>query len=430
MKRAPRKPVPASARRERIPPALARGTERFEGLPVLEELRDDLGVLLWRSARNVLLWAECAPQERARLFAGEAAGLRLAEVRRLAPDAELHGPLAVIASLLESPASVDVRRLVNACRRIATWAEERSAVGTALTFATAAALAEPSSAALAYAVGRLARRRAEFDRAESWYIRAVVQGRQHGDWRSYALSLSGVANLWMQKGNFPAAKRYHQRCLRAARRRDMPEIEAFALHDLFVVAAECGDRTEAESYALEASRAYGAFHANVRRLAYDVAHYWTIQGSFAHALSVYRALVPAFPDPAERVLVLGELTRAAGGTGDVQAALAAADEVFGIVEQGHATGGFAAGALLGCAQGLASVRRWEAAERAAEQAVAIATERREGKVLVQAESVLDYVRAGRPAQPAHAPSCESTEPLAEDLVASLRSWAGAAVAAA
>ncbi|HEU0053090.1 MAG TPA: tetratricopeptide repeat protein [Longimicrobium sp.] len=275
-----------ASRRQRVPPALTRGPERFEGLPILDEIKGDLGLVLWRSVRNILLWAATPAERRGSLFAGGAAAVRFDDLVGAHPEPELLAPLSVIVSLLERPGEADLPRVVNACRRIAFWAENRGALGTALEFTQAAALAAPESASLAFAVGRLSRRRAEYDRAESWYARAVILGRQTLDWKSYALAFSGMGNLYVQRGNYPAARRAQLRCLRASRRNGLRAIEAGANHDLFAIAVETGAGFEADELANQALQAYGPSNPMVPRLAYDVAYHWALQGYFPGALRV------------------------------------------------------------------------------------------------------------------------------------------------
>ena len=173
-------PRPVASRRTRVPPALTRGPESMPASGILDEISGELGVMLWRSCRNVTLWAATPESSRGALFAGGAADVRAAELARLEVDPELVAPLSVTVRLLEALGGMDVGRVVNACRRISLWAEQRGSLATALDFMQAAAQAAPHVAALAYAVGRLARRRAEYDRAESWYGRAIVQARRSG----------------------------------------------------------------------------------------------------------------------------------------------------------------------------------------------------------------------------------------------------------
>jgi tetratricopeptide (TPR) repeat protein len=387
----PRSPRSLPRRRTRIPPALTHGAESMPGIGILEEVPGDLGVLLWRSVRNVTLWAATPAPGRGALFAGGAADVREGDLSRVQVDAEVAAPLSVMVRLLESPAGMDVARVVNACRRISGWAEQRGALATALEFMQAAAQAAPQVAAIAYAVGRLARRRAEYDRAESWYGRAIVQARRSGDWRTYALGYSGLGNLNTQKGNFPVARRAQTRGLRAALRHNLTDLQGIAFHDLFVTHIETGAGAEATSFAARAFRAYGPDHPFVPRLAYDVAYHWGLEGYYQESLRVSQALEHCFEAPAENALVLGLIARAAGGSGHVEAFDDARRKVERVLEGGVGHDS-AARALMGVSYGAASLQRWELAEQAALQALQIANERREGRVVMAAESALEFAR--------------------------------------
>ena len=389
-----RAPAAPSSRRPRVPPALTRGADRFDGLGILSEIAGDLGLLLWRSVRNVVLWAETPPTERAALFAAPAAGARRDDAERLGMDPELLAPVSVIVSLLERPDEVDALRLVNACRRVALWAEQRGALATALEFAQAAALAVPDSAALAYAVGRLARRRAEHDRAESWYTRAFVQGRETKDWKSSALAVSGLGNVHIRKGNLPAARKAFRRCLRIAERHGLLELQGDAYHDLFAVEVEGGAGFEADPLAEAAFRAYGPRHRKVPRLAYDVAYHWVVQG-FAHgAFRVSRALLPHFDTVAERALVLGLLARAAGARHERAEFDSAAFHAARLVA-GKAAPDAAARTYLGLAYGALSLEEWELAAGWAADALRVSRARGEGKIVLEAEDLREAVEERR-----------------------------------
>ncbi|HEX2208363.1 MAG TPA: hypothetical protein VHG93_11825 [Longimicrobium sp.] len=383
---------------------------------ILDEVPGDLGVLLWRSARNVTLWAATSAVSRGALLAGGAADVREADLSRVEVDPEIVAPLSVMVRLLESPTSMDVARVVNACRRISVWAEQRGSLATALEFMQAAALSAPQVAALAYAVGRLARRRAEYDRAESWYGRAIVQARRSGDWRTYALGYSGLGNLNMQKGNFPVARRAQVRGLRAALRHDLTDLQGIAYHDLFLNHVETG--AEATSLAARAFQAYGPDHPFVPRLAYDVAYHWGLEGYFGEALRLALALEHRFEGPAENALVLGLIARAAGGSGDAGAFENARRKVEEVLRGGVGHDA-AARALLGVSYGAASLRRWDLAEEAATRALEIANERREGRVVLAAESALAFARTRpEPLRPMEAKEAQSE--LAGDFVEALR----------
>jgi tetratricopeptide (TPR) repeat protein len=415
---------PRSDRRQRVPPALTRGADRVDGISILDEIGGDLGLLLWRSARNVALWSETPADQRASLFDGAAARSRGDELAASEVHAELRGPLSVFTELLARPGEVDLLRLVNACRRVALWAEHRGALATALQFSQAAALTAPESAALAYAVGRLARRRAEYDRAESWYTRAVVQGRQTRDWRSYALAFSGMGNLHMQRGNYPAARRSHLRCLRVSERKGLLELVGSAYHDLFLTAVENGAGGEADDLSVLAFQAYGRNDPRVPRLAYDVAYHWALQGFFDRSLKVAETLLVHMNDDSERAVVFGLIARTAAGVGDRERFLVAARETRLLAER-EAARETAARALLGVVYGAANLGEWELAQDVGTRAVAIARRRGEGRVLLASEAALESVQ-NRFIEPA-VPVVPSV--AAEDLATSFVAVLGAVVMA-
>lgn len=418
---------PATPRRPRVPPVLTRGTERFEGLAILDELTDDLGLLLWRSLRNVLTWARTPEGQRAGLFAGQAAPIREGDLARLSPDPELHAPLSVILALLEAPEKADVARLSNACRRVALWAEDQGSLATALDYAQAAAVVAPDVALLSYHVGRVARRLADYDRAEGWFLRAIIQGRQQKEWRAYTLAFSGLGNLFVQKGNFPEARRFHQRCLRAAVRHSLRKVEGDAAHDLFGICAETSAFADGEQYARQAVEAYQACGHSIVVLSKDIAYVWIMQGYFAQALAVLRTLVPHYPVFPDRAYLMGDISRAAGGAGEVAVFAQAAAEIWKANAQGNASD-VVARALLDVAHGAASLEDWAQAEAALARVVEIAEERKEGKVLVTAESMQEFVRIRKRTQAAQtetrtASADELTEQILLTLGATTRQFA-------
>ncbi len=411
--RAPRRPA---SPRGRVPSAITRGSETLPGAPILDEVSGDLGVVLWRSVRNVSLWASTPPTHRGGLFAGGAAGIREEDLARLQVDAELVAPLSVIVRMLESPAGVELPRVVNACRRVALWAEQRGYLATALEWSQAAAVAAPQSAALAFAVGRLARRRAEYDRAESWYARAIVQARRARDWRMYATAYSGLGNLALQQGSFPWARRAFVRCLKTAVRHGLRDLQGSAYHNLFVTEIDTGAGLEANALAERAFRALGPHHPELPRLAYDLAYHWMLQGVSDQALRVARALEGHFETPAERAVALGLMARAAGGSGEVAEFHGSRARLDALLDTGTARE-MGARALLGVAYGAASLGDWTLAEQYGERALRLANARREGRVVLTAEAALDYVRS-RPAAAA-APECPDAALLADEFVAAL-----------
>lgn len=415
-------PARRTTRRWRTPPAIMHGDETFEGLGLLEEFDGALGILLWQSVRDVQLRADTSEDRRAGLFADDAEDRRIAAVRAAGLDVQVEPPLMAIARMLGDPAGARAESIATACQHIAYWADGRGALRTAIVFTQAAAVTLPHDAASAYAVGRLTRRNAELARAETWYRRAVALGRQSGDWNSYALAFLGLGNLYAQRGSYPAARRFQIRALRAARRHSLRQVQGMALHDLFVLASHTGQERQAEEFSRAAFEAYGPDHPRLAMLAQDIAWHWMERGQFEPALAVFQALLPHMSRPEERLVVLANVARAAAGAGERRLFDETWNEVWDGVARADSLEN-AATVLVDLAHGATTVGEPERAERAAERAVEIASQRGESKTRLTAEALLDKVRRSRGAtareEPAAVEAPEETDSFARDLVRSL-----------
>ncbi|HEX8670714.1 MAG TPA: hypothetical protein VF710_02445 [Longimicrobium sp.] len=411
-------------RRWRTPPPLIRGSETLEGMDILREVGSEAGVLLWQSYRNVMFWATAEPGERSTLFSAEASRKRLAEVAAARLPHEITEPLTVIGGLLAAPEDTPGDAVAAACTAIGEWAEEEQHGATALAFTQAAALAMPRSAGLALKVGQVARDRAEMARAETWFRHAIMISRQVGDWETYARAYIALGNMAIKRGSFPVAHRMHIKALRAARRKGLPALQGMAAHDLFVVATETGRHAQAEEYARAAFRAYGPHHERLPLLAHDVAYLWVEQGRFAPALEVFEALRPHVIGQRDRgVSAVANIARAAGGVGDREVFRKAWVEVNRLAKEPEVRPVLAS-AMLEMAHGASSLGEWDRAEQAAEQALALATELRQAKVMISAETVLDAVRNGRRTElratgTAATPASADTDMFAASLVRTL-----------
>ena len=141
-KKTPRELAPPSrktSRRWRVPPPLTHGPEALESGSILDEMPTGLGTLLWRSLRDVMLWAATPPADRARLFAPGAEAAHRALTARLAPPAELADPLEVVGALLGGAEALPEEEVAAACQRVAGWAEDEGLLALALDYAQAVA---------------------------------------------------------------------------------------------------------------------------------------------------------------------------------------------------------------------------------------------------------------------------------------------------
>lgn len=381
----------ARTRRWRVPPPLTRTGEPLEGAEILSEIVSETGVLLWKSLRNVNLWSASSPREQAELFAEGARQRREAEILAVGPDEALVEPLRLLASLLDNRPGVRHEAVAVACRKVAQWASEHEAFRTALAFTQAAALACPGDAQLAYEVGRMARHQVQHARAESWYRRAIMLGRQTGDWVAYGSAYLGLGNLTMQRGSLPGARRALIKALRAARRHGLMTIQAAAYHDLFAVAVHSESVGTAQRYAREAFRLYNPGHPNLPLLAQDVCVLWVANGEFTRAARVLRVLLPHLSG-GTRMLALANLARAGGGSGDATTFESASHEAQMLLRS-HGETRWAAQALLNLARGASGLGMWDQAADSARQAIHLASESGQNNVIFEAEAVLGYARS-------------------------------------
>ncbi len=278
--------------------------------------------------------------------------------------------------------------------RAAMWAEGWGACITALTFEQLAQSAFPANGYFAYDVGRLARVLADFTAAESWLKWSARLSRRQKAWKVYFLSLAGLGNLCRRTGNYPLAVRFHRLSLRVARMHGLRTLEGDALYDLAIMHFEMEHAILGSDYARQALQAYGAGHARVMRLAHDVALFWLESvGDFKNAKDTFQELLQHVWEPADRVVILANLARAAAGMGDESVFEATWNETWALLRRQEAREGHAA-ALIQIAHGAASFGYWSRVEIAAFEALGVARERRESMHIIMAEQMLDTARAG------------------------------------
>jgi tetratricopeptide (TPR) repeat protein len=402
-----------------------RSNGSFEGADILAEDGAVPASVLYPAYRSVMAWALTPAAEHPGLFPAGAGD----ETRRLMAAAEvpreLDPALQTLCEMLDDPPGADASRVSEACMRIGEWAERLgSAPATALRFLQAAATCSPNDARVAYRAGYVARHQAIWDVAELWFRHSGTVGRRTRDWRSHALAYTAVGNCFYQRGRHQLAKREHLKALRVSRRHGLTELEGMAYHDLFAVAIELGDWSEADVCAQRSFHAYGAEHRNVPNLAHDVAYFWNTRGHYSRALPVFLALLPHYTRPQNRIRVLGAIARAAGGCGEREVFNRASEELWGLVPLIEREPALPA-SLLQNAYGAAALQNWELARAGAEFALRAAVARGEADVITDAERTLDLISRESiqdlRSEPTAAGGSSGADLLAEELVASLQS---------
>ncbi|TVR64021.1 MAG: hypothetical protein EA422_07735 [Gemmatimonadales bacterium] len=409
-------------RRWRIPPPILRDAKAPgpEGLAVLEEFRSELGGVLWKSLRSVLLWAQARPSERKSLFAPDAAKRRALDLLALAlEEDDVREPLEMLTEVLAIPARVDPELVGLACRRLAGWAEGADAPLTSLEFLQAAALACPANAHFALAVGRATRDLAQYSRSESWLQRSVGLARQAGDWETYIRAYLGHGKMMLRRGVLPAARRSYVKALRRSVRQGLQELEAMTLQDLFILEDKAGNVTRAVTYATRAVATFPTRHRNLPHLAHDIAVFWMQRGDVEHAFPVLRETVDRVQER-YRGIAIGSLARAGGHLGDE----AAFDWAVGELERWWDGPGIA-DAWAEVARGAVAMARFDDARDFAQRAETMARHRGESLVRFEAEALIQSIQAEQAALESRSSDRPSsaqpeTDQLARELLKSLQ----------
>jgi hypothetical protein len=167
-----------------VDPALLRDPafpEPFESAAILDEIRGDLGLLLWQLSRDVLLWGAVAPEKRLGLF--RSAMLVQERLLASATDERLYSAVRELTELLRNGSRTRERQVVDCCHEVARWAAQSGFERTAIAFAQAAAMALPADPALYVGAGRLLARfrcrtaaRRGYGGASRWVVVRAIGG--------------------------------------------------------------------------------------------------------------------------------------------------------------------------------------------------------------------------------------------------------------
>lgn len=147
-----------------------------------------------------------------------------------------------------------------------------------------------------------------------------------------------------------------------------------AHHDLLLISMAVGSFANAERHAQFALKYYPHRYERLPYFAHDYAILLTTFGCHTEALIVLDAVLAIVTKPAERLVVLGTVAKAAAGVGDLARYRQAADDVLVLSDLYE---GCAAGALALASEGALAAGDWELAQQLASQACDIATRRHE-----------------------------------------------------
>lgn len=380
------------------PPALLRGPgETLPGAQVLDEFPGPAGAALWISLRDVLLWTDTPPGDRARLFAPGALPRRLALLDRAAIHGLPSTTLAALAGLLlrdRTPA--DAAEVAAACTEAAAWALARDGTDTGLAFTQAAALAVPDDPTPALEAGLLALRRGDGPRAESWLRRALSLAGRAEAVPAAAGACTGLGRLYAERGQAAQARRFFLSAARRAGRSGLLRQQAAALHGLFELARSGATADDADALARGALLRYGAAHPRAPELLRDWIRFRRERGMGASVLGGPGEPLPfrgPAPARARLLAVVAREAAEAGAAEELDRAWTRAWEL--LARQAPRTGGRAA-VLVELGRAAAAGERWALAEHAGQRALEAARAAGEEAERGEAEALLAEVwtRAG------------------------------------
>jgi tetratricopeptide (TPR) repeat protein len=323
----------------------------MEGTPILEESPGDLGVLLWQSYRDVSLWGETEPEQRACLFAPGSLDRRAALIDGSTLRGEVRAAMELLTKGLRESGASQPDEIVYCCRRVAEWADAAGKRYTAFAMALAAAGVSPKDADIAFEVGRYAASARLQVAAEAWFRRTIGLGRRAKDYGAYTQAWLELGRSFAARGAGPSA---HSRgetgsagaptthaggerhpnvspelhsgsdqtararqcfitAIRSARRHGMGTTRGEAYHELFILAFAAGEYGIADRYAQRALRLLGKRHSRIPSLRHSYANLILRHGeNAAAAIGMLDAVLPSRRTAMERIETLLLLVEATG----------------------------------------------------------------------------------------------------------------------
>ncbi|HEU0052118.1 MAG TPA: hypothetical protein VFQ39_03030 [Longimicrobium sp.] len=206
-------------------------------------------------------------------------------------------------------------RLGRACEEIAVWATGRDYEQTAIEWAEAAALVDPTNPKLANLAGRLTRNANEYDRAEVWFKRGLGLSREQNNTVEKIRAHLGYGRLCAESRRLSCARLHLNRGSRIAWKDGPPSLAAEAQHDLCLFLLSVGCLEEAEERARRALRWYPKNHVRLPFFVADVALLFVFQRQFLTAARVLKPVVRLIEHPAARAAVCALYSRALAGAG-------------------------------------------------------------------------------------------------------------------
>lgn len=391
-----------------------------------ERIDEDLALVLWRAVRDVREYAEIGAESEGDDGAGPPS--HVAErIRNAAAAAPEIAPALSRLGELKWREGTCPEKVATACREVSIWAERNHLLSTATDFAEAAARCCPLAPAPARQAGRLNRRLGMDDRAREWYERALALARRMRDvpeLRGEARDEYIKTRLWygflcFQHGDHALAMRHYRAAGTVARKSGPLRLAGVAHHNMLTVASDREAYALGESHARSALRCYPVHFPRIPHLLHDFAYLLLRSNYYDPALTLLEASYPLIPAPHERIVVCGNLARAAGGLRDEKryaTAMIQIEQIASRTDENVSRG------MLGLAEGALHLGETERARHFAALTIRYAERRRDKEPLLMAERLLSNLESPESGRidPAVAPA--SAYQLAGAMLERLRRW--------
>ncbi|HYR10844.1 MAG TPA: hypothetical protein VEQ60_23900, partial [Longimicrobium sp.] len=293
--------------------------ETLEGVHVLDEFPAELSLVLWTALRDVSLWAATPEERRTALFSPNAEARRREYTAQTRLEPALDLALSTLATVVSHSAQASAAVVTLMCLEVSRWARAKGGMGTAVSFAQAAALASPEDPAPAVLVGRLALEWGRPERAETWLRRSIGLARRAKDWESYGGACVALGEIYLRSERLQASERFYLYAARVARRQQLRQVRAEAMHGLMRVRMAAGDDLDAaERFAHLAQRAYGRAHPRAPDLLHDMTHLMMRRGEWDRAVPALRRQLTHFTDAGIRMVCHAMLAHASAALGDAR----------------------------------------------------------------------------------------------------------------
>lgn len=299
-------PRPKASRRWTLPLPPVGSGETLEGVEVLNERPDALGLQLFERLRDVLLWMHTPEDLQGSLFVHPGV---INDSSSLPKD--VAGPLAELRRLTHERLTAD--EVAAACSRVSSWAYERGHLRIATSYAHAAARVKPEEPELAFAVGRSTRDAGRLAHAEAWFQRTAGLARKKKNREMLTAAFFGSGVVHELRGDRVAARHTFEKAFRTASVGGLNRMAAIA-HQ-YLIPLTLNDYQTAFGHAAAALDLCPPDDPQLARIAIDAGAMFSEHSHFSLAHELYEAALPHVTRVSDRLACFANICRASAALG-------------------------------------------------------------------------------------------------------------------